>query len=95
MSSFKTNIWGFDIEVEYEYTPYDSGDYFTPPTPEDIEVCEYRFLGELPDFENDVDQKWLEEKIEEAAMAHERAQRHQERLLRPYLTARRMRNRDI
>lgn len=95
MSTFKTTIWDFDIEVEYEYTPYDKGDRLTPPTPEWVEIYEYKFLGQVPDFEEDVDKSWLEEKIEEAILEHERRECVDVNVLRPYLAAKRMRNRDI
>lgn len=87
MSYFKTTIWDFEIEVKYDYTPYDKGDYFTPPTPESVEVYEYKFIGETPDFENDVDRSWLEEKIEEAVLEHERRECVDVNVLRPYLRA--------
>lgn len=95
MSTFKTTIWDFDIEVEYEYTKGDKGDRDTPPTPEWVEIYEYKFLGQVPDFEEDVDKSWLEEKIEEAVLEHERGREQRESWLRPYLRAKRMRNRDI
>lgn len=95
MSTFKTTIWDFDIEVEYEYTKGDKGDRDTPPTPEWVEIYEYKFLGQVPDFEEDVDKSWLEEKIEEAILEHERRECVDVNVLRPYLAAKRMRNRDI
>lgn len=95
MSTFKTNICGFDLEVEYDYTPYDKGDYYTPPTEEWVEILDYRFLSETPDFENDVDRKWFEEKIEENIRARERSEMADRLYLRPYLLAKTRRKRDI
>ena len=60
-----------------------------------VEIYEYKFLGQVPDFEEDVDKSWLEEKIEEAVLEHERRECVDVNVLRPYLRAKRMRNRDI
>lgn len=46
MSIFKTDYWGYPLEVWYEYTAGDKGDYYTPPTPEWVEILDWRFESE-------------------------------------------------
>lgn len=95
MSVFKTEYWGYPLEIEYEYTAGDKGDYYTPPTPECVEILDWRFeseeaLEELNLYDVKTCRSFEDEMCEKIAEM-ERSRTEKDKHLRPYLRAKRRR----
>ena len=91
MSTITLNYWGYPVEVDYDYTEGDKGDYFTPPTEEWVEIHDWRFeseeaLEEL-NLYNENACRSFEDEITQGIVEHERAKKAREAWIKPYLRA--------
>ena len=95
MGTLKTEYWGYPLEVDYDYTAGGKGGKDTPPTPEEIDILDWRFesedaLEEL-NLYNERACAIFEDELREMIAAHEARQKKAQKWIKPYKAAQRRR----